>query len=367
MGMKAIVLAGGYATRLRPISYALPKLLFPVLGKPMIYWTLDLLKGIGVEEAVLGVNYLADLLRNDVGSKYNEIEIKYSLENVPLGTGGPIKLASQTTSFDQTFLAMNGDVVANIDLREMLKQHQQTKALITVALHEVNDPTRFGVVELDNEKRIRRFVEKPKTKEAPSRLVNAGIYLIQPEVLRRIPSNRKVSLEREIFPPLAKDGRLCGFLFSGEWFDIGSLSDYRKVNFSLLDKQAKRAVLQEDKAHFARGAVMRPPIILGKGSMVENKATLGPRVIGGRDILVEARARVSNSILFDGVKIGEGSVVSGAILASGVKVGRGVRIGRGAILSPHVLVRDGVKIGRKAIVHPHKEIELSIRAETNVM
>jgi NDP-sugar pyrophosphorylase family protein len=365
--MKAIVLAGGYATRLRPISYALPKLLFPVLGKPMIYWTLDLLRGVGVEEVVLGVNYLADLLRTELGSNYKGIDIKYSLENAPLGTGGPIKLAAENTHFDETFFALNGDVNANIDLGKMLKRHEQTKPSITDALHEVKHPARFGVVQLDDEGRIRRFIEKPKTKEAPSRLANAGIYLIEPEVLQMIPANRKVSLEREIFPLLAREGKLRGFPFSGDWFDIGNLSDYQKANFSLLAKHARGSVLHENNVHLAIGAIVRPPVILGEGSRVESMASVGPRVVAGKNELIGTRARVSNSILFDSVTVGAESVVSGAILASGVMVGRGVRIEPGSIVSPYAQIRDGVIIGRKAIVHPYKEIEVSIKPETHVM
>ena len=148
--MKAIVLAGGYATRLRPISYALPKLLFPVLGKPMIYWTLDLLKHHGVDEVVLAVNYLADSLRARLGEEYRGMRIQYSLENQPLGTGGPMKLASQTIRLKDTFIAMNGDVIAEIDLTEMLTNvMNKSKAAVTDALHEVRDPSRFGVVQLD--------------------------------------------------------------------------------------------------------------------------------------------------------------------------------------------------------------------------
>lgn len=172
--MKAIVLAGGYATRLRPISYALPKLLFPVLGKPMIYWTLDLLSKYGVDEVVLGVNYLADVLRSTVGDKYRGISVRYSLEETPLGTAGPIKLAAQTVRLDQTFIAMNGDVITEIDLAKMLERHGRTKALVTDALHEVRDVRRFGVVQLDSQNRIETFVEKPRQNEAPSRLAKRG-------------------------------------------------------------------------------------------------------------------------------------------------------------------------------------------------
>ncbi len=232
--LKGIVLAGGFATRLRPISYALPKLLFPICGKPMIYWSLDLLRSVGTEEVILCVNYLAETLRRQVGSEYKGMSIKYSLETEPLGTAGPMKLASTNARIDETFIAMNGDVIAQINLREMLKQHKETKALITDALYEVKNPSRFGVVQLDSENRIRKFVEKPKQREAPSRLVNAGIYLIEPDVLQMIPPNQRVSLERDIFPPLAKNGRLGGFTFSGHWFDIGNLVDFRRANFAML-------------------------------------------------------------------------------------------------------------------------------------
>ena len=365
--MKAVVLAGGYATRLRPISYALPKLLFPVLGKPMIYWALDMLEGMGIEKVVLAVNYLADPLRSEVGSNYKGINIEYSLEKSPLGTGGPIKLASEATRLDETFIAMNGDVIANIDLEKMLKQHAKTKASITDALHEVRNPARFGSAEIDREARIRRFVEKPRSKDAHSRLINAGVYMIEPEILSMIPAKRKVSLEREIFPRLARDGKLFGFPFSGDWFDIGNLSDYQRANFSLLKKQAKAAVSHKGNVHVANGAIIKSPVIIGEDSRVEGGAFLGPNVVAGKNELIKARARVSNSILFDGVTVGEESVVSGAILAFGVVVGRGVRIESGSIISPHVQIRDGVKIGRKVIVHPHKEIESNIKSETHVM
>ncbi len=245
--MKAIVLAGGYATRLRPISYALPKLLFPVLGKPMIYWTLDLLRHYGIDEVVLAVNYLADSLRARVGEEYRGIRIHYSLEDRPLGTGGPLKLASKTIRLEDTFIAMNGDVIAEIDLTQMLERHERAKAAVTDALHEVRDPTRFGVVQLDSNRRISRFVEKPSLKEAPSRLVNAGIYMIEPSVLKMIPAGRRVSLEREIFPVLAKRQRLIGFPFEGHWFDIGSLSDFQKANLALLQKQGLKSILRRGR------------------------------------------------------------------------------------------------------------------------
>jgi NDP-sugar pyrophosphorylase family protein len=365
--MKAIVLAGGYATRLRPISYALPKLLFPVLGKPMIYWTFDLLSLCGVNEVVLGVNYLADSLRSTVGDSYRNMSIKYSLEETPLGTGGPVKLAAERVPFDQTFVVMNGDVIADIDLAEMRDRHDRTKALITDALHKVQDVRRFGVAQLGSDSRITKFVEKPGAKEAPSRLVNAGIYMISPDVLQMIPSGRKVSLEREIFPVLAKEGKLIGFSFSGYWFDIGDLADYRKANIRLLGERAGKSALVQKDAVVEEGAVLGKPCFVGEGAKIETGASVGSGTLIGNNTMIESRAKVSNSILFNDVKIGEGSTVSGAIVASDVTLGRKVRVQAGSILSPHVQIADGVSIGRNVMVHPHKEVNVNIKSGSHVM
>jgi mannose-1-phosphate guanylyltransferase len=365
--MKAIVLSGGFATRLRPISYVLPKLLFPVLGKPMIYWTLDLLKDHRVDEVVLAVNYLADSLRASVGNEYRGMRIKYSLENQPLGTAGPIKLASLTTRLRDTFMVTNGDVIADIDLTEMLKHHNRSKAAVTDALHEVQNPSRFGVVQLDSAWRIQRFVEKPSLKEAPSRMINAGIYTIEPSVLRLIPPRRKVSLEREIFPVLAKRHKLSGFPFEGHWFDIGSLSDYQKANFALLHEQGPKSSLRDNKSKIAEGSRLVTPTLVGENSEVERAARVGPNALIGENCLIRRRARVANSILFDRVTIGKGTAVSGAIIASDVSIGERVKIEPGTVISPNVQVSDDVRIRRNATIHPHKEISANVASGAHMM
>ena len=363
--MKAIVLAGGYATRLRPISYVMPKLLFPVAGKPMIYWTLDLLKRFQIDEVILAVNYLAEDLRNVVGDEYREMRIKYSLEESPLGTAGPIKLASKMTRLTETFIAMNGDVITNIDFNEMLRSHKSSKAAITDALREVQNPSRFGVVELDVASRIVRFVEKPSKTDAPSRLINAGFYIIEPSILRRIPSERKVSLEREIFPGLARRGKLGGFKLSDYWFDIGNFSDYRKANFALIEE--RKSKVQFGEGTVGKDSKLTPPILVGTHTYVGFEANLGPNAVLGRNVLVDKRVRISNSIIFDDVEIGERSTVTGAIVASKSRIGKDVRIERGAIISPKVSISDGVRVGKGAVIHPYKEITRHISDWAQVM
>jgi NDP-sugar pyrophosphorylase family protein len=365
--MKAVVLAGGYATRLRPISYSIPKLLFPVLGKPMIYWTLDLLRNHGVDEVVLAVNYLADSLMARVGKEHRGMQIKYSLEDQPLGTAGPVKLASHTIRLDDTFIAMNGDVIADLDLTEMLKRHKSTNAIVTDALHEVRDPTRFGVVQLDPAYRIQRFVEKPRLREAPSRMVNAGIYMIEPSVLRMIPPNRKVSLEREIFPVLARRRKLTGYSFRGHWFDIGYLPDYQRANFEMLKGQGGKTILGTVNSRLVAGSRLISPMLFGPETKIEKTARVGPNALLGKHCLIRRGAQVRDSILFDRVTIGKNAKVTGAIVASDVSIGSGTVIKSGAVISSNVKICDGVTIGRNAIVHPHKEIDANIGTGVHVM
>jgi len=364
--MKAIVLSGGFATRLRPISYALPKLLFPVLGKPMIYWTLDLLREHGVNEVVLAVNYLADSLRASVGKEYQGMRIKYSLEGKPLGTAGPMRLASHATPLKNTFVAMNGDIITQINLTEMLEHHRRSRAAVTDALHEVRDPSRFGVVQLDPAWGIQRFVEKPPLKEAPSRMINAGIYMIEPSVLDMISSGRKVSLEREIFPLLARRGKLMGFPFRGYWFDIGSLSDYKRANFALLREHNRKSSSRYPLKKRTSSRLVAP-LLLGAGSGVGRFAVVGPNALVGKHCFIGKGVRIVNSILFDGVMVGARSRVIGAILASNVSIGQGVKIEPRATISPNVRIGDGVRVGRNAIIHPHKEITTNVGAGANIM
>jgi mannose-1-phosphate guanylyltransferase len=365
--MKAVVLAGGYATRLRPISYSIPKLLFPILGKPMIYWTLDLLRNHGVDEVVLAVNYLADSLMTRLGKEHRGMRIRYSLEDQPLGTAGPVKLASHTIRLDDTFIAMNGDVIADLDLTKMLRRHKSTKAIVTDALHEVRDPTRFGVVQLDEAYRIQRFVEKPTLREAPSRMVNAGIYMIEPSVLRMIPPKRKVSLEREIFPVLARRRKLTGFSFRGHWFDIGNLPDYQKANFEMLREQGRKTIHGNVNSKLVTGSRLKAPMLFGAQTKIEKTAHVGPNALLGEHCRIGRGAHVSNSVLFDRVSVGRSAEVSGAIVASDVSIGNGVVIKPGAIISSNVKISDGVTIGRNAIVHPYKEIATNVGTGVHVM
>jgi NDP-sugar pyrophosphorylase family protein len=361
-----LILAGGYATRLRPLSYALPKLLFPVGGVPVLEQTIDHLSSFGVDEVILAVKYLADELRQHFGEEYHGVKVRYSLEPKPLGTGGPIAFARKYYG-NETLLAMNGDIFAEININAMKKVHESHGATATIALHEVDDPTRFGVARLDEQSRIRQFVEKPKLADAPSRLINAGTYLLEPGAVDRIPRGRKVIIEREVFPALANEGTLFGYVHSGTWFDIGNIEDFRNANFALLENKTHGKVIVGKDARVSKSAKLTYPVLVGDNTIVEDEAILGPRTIVGRRVRVGGSASVANSIVFDDTEIGSSSSIEGTVVGDSVTIGKGVVIQNGSVVSSHVTIHDNVHVTRNVSIHPYKEINDDIPSPGHVV
>lgn len=221
---KAVILCGGEGTRLRPLTYEIPKPMVPVQGKPIVEHLIDLFKKYGIFEIVLSVGYLKDKVKTHFGdgSKYG-VKITYIEENSPLGTGGPLRLCKDI--INETFIVSNGDELKNINIPEMIgKCHKPNNAIGTIALTTVQDPSAYGVAKLDGYK-ILEFVEKPPRGKAPSNLINSGFYVFEPEIFDFIPKGAS-SLEKDVFPKLAKKGRLCGYPFSGQWFAVGNIDQY---------------------------------------------------------------------------------------------------------------------------------------------
>jgi mannose-1-phosphate guanylyltransferase len=222
----AVILCGGEGTRLRPITYAIPTPLVPLHGKPIIAHLFDLLRKYDVRNVVLSIGHKKDKIKHEIGDgrKYG-LNVTFTEEDAPLGTAGP--LANLKDVLKSSFIVSNGDELKNIDIMEMFENHRKSGALVTIALTTVSDPSQYGVAKLDGS-RIVEFVEKPKAEEAPSNLINAGFYIIEPEVLSMIKPGFSM-LERDIFPKLAEQGRLYGFPFSGQWFDTGNMERYERA------------------------------------------------------------------------------------------------------------------------------------------
>jgi NDP-sugar pyrophosphorylase family protein len=228
----------------------------------------------------------------------------------------------------------------------------------------VNDPTRFGVARLDEHSRITEFVEKPKLADAPSRLINAGAYLLEPQAVDRIPEGRKVIIEREVFPALASEGKLFGYVHSGTWFDIGNISDFRNANFALLEK---KKTVEKIEARIAQSAELTDPVLIGEHAIVEERAKLGPRTIIGRRARIHTNANVGETIVFDDAEIGSDSSIEGAVIGNSVRIGKGVVVEQGSVIAGYVNIHDNVRLTRDVHVHPYKEIEEDILSSGHVV
>lgn len=310
--MKAIVLVGGFGTRLRPITYEIPKQLIPIAGKPMLYHVLDLLPR-DTEEVVLASGYKADVVQRFLEQHPPGLPVRCVPEATPLGTGGGMRNAGDGIS--DPFLLLNSDVIAQIDVPALLAFHRQKGGIGTMTLAEVDDPEPYGVAALDAEDRIERFVEKPKRALAPSRWINAGLQVWSAEVLERIPEGRPVSFETEIVPGLLPRG-IYGFRSAGFWEDAGTPSRLLRAQRLLFDGG------RGGQAGLPKGAQGRGPIALGR-EVEASGASFGPYVTLGDRVRIGAGAHVENSVLMEGAEVGPNATVRHSILGPGVRVGAG--------------------------------------------
>jgi len=363
--LKALVLAGGFGTRLRPLSCTRPKMLFPVANQPLLDWTLKNLSKGGVDTVVLAVNYMAEALVRYLGPTKFDLGIIYSREERPLGTGGPIKKAADLLQDGDSFLMLNGDIISDIDYRRLVEFHRQRGGLATIALFQVADPSRYGAVELDGEGRILRFVEKPEPGEAPSNLINAGIYVLDPRVIDYIPEGRSVSIEQEVFPFLAKEGVLYGFEARGLWVDVGVPEDYLGANGLLLAKLDGVQVGEGSKVD--ESAEILLPSSIGAGVEVGANSVIGPSTSIADHVHIGMGCRVENSIVFPGATIGDYTSVRNAIIGENATLERWVKVESGSIIGDYAVIADGVTITQGVSICPSKRIEESILEPRQVM
>ncbi len=319
--MKALVLVGGLGTRLRPVTYSVPKQLIPIAGKPMLYHVFDLLPP-SVEEVVLAAGYRAELVERYVRDHPPRIRVRAVREAAPLGTGGGMKNAGGGLS--DPFFLLNSDVVASADLAAMERAQRRSGGIGTMALTEVEDTRPFGVAALAPDDRITAFVEKPEPKDAPSHWINAGLAVWRREVLDRIPSGRPVSFEREIVPGLLAGG-VYGHRLSGYWDDAGTPERLLHAQRLLFD-DGRGADPRLPSGSSGQGPVAAMEGASAAGATFGGYVTLGPRVQVGTG------ARVTNSVLMDEVLVGAGATVEGSVLGPRVRVPAGTSV-RNAVLA----------------------------------
>ena len=364
--MKALILAGGFGTRLRPLSCTRPKLMFPVANRPLLDWALESLSKSGVDTVILAVNYMADVLERFFGRERYGMEIIYSREVKPLGTGGPIKKAEEFLKGEENFFVLNGDILSRIDYRSLHDFHVKNDGDGTIALHEVEDPSRFGAVELGKRNQILRFVEKPRAGESPSKLINAGVYILDRSVLELIPGDRKVSTETEVFPVIAQRRKLYGYEFEGLWIDIGMPNDYIQANRMMLGLMAEKPILREG-AEIHGCAQLIPPVIIGEGVKVGEDAVIGPYASLGEGVEVGKGSRIQSSVIFPGVWVDRFASIKGAVVGENAIVGQWVKVEEGCIIGDHVVIDDDVTMVNGVQVCPSKEVRESVLEPGTIM
>lgn len=362
--MQAVILAGGFATRLRPLSCTRPKILFPIVNKPLLEWIFEGLAGNGIKQVIMAVNYQTEFGIKQQRIIHHGLRVGFSRDPLkkPLGSGGPIKKVEERIGNNESFLVLNGDIFADINYSELVKLHESSKATATIALHEVKDPSRYGVARLAKNNRITEFIEKPPAGTAPSNLINAGIYVLSPEIFAYMPKNRAFSIEREVFTKLARKGMLYGYVHKGLWMDIGKPEDYLEVNIALLN-----SVNKQTRTHFGKDVEIRSPVAFDKGVSLEKKSVVGPHVILGHGVFVGKGARIQNSIVFPETEISDFAQVNGAIIGEGVFVGKNARINDGCILGDFVKIRDNTTLSKRVWVCPSKEISGTVPTPRNII
>jgi mannose-1-phosphate guanylyltransferase len=313
--MQAIVLVGGEGTRLRPLTNDVPKPALTLVDRPFLAYMIEWLAAHGVTEAVLACGFLPDVLRKALGDgEHAGVRLTYVAEPERRGTAGAIRFAAESLGegLDDRFLALNGDVLADLDLSALVGTHGERQARATIALHPVEDAAAYGLVSVDGAGEVTAFVEK--TGESVPGEVNAGAYFLERSVLDLIPPGREVSIEREVFPRLVGKG-LGALRLDGYWMDIGTPERYLQASWDILEGRVATRVRPT-----------APGLLVGSGAEIDSGARVGPRAVVAAGCRLAAGAEVRESVLLDGCSLGEGARVSGSVLAAGVTVEAGAEV-----------------------------------------
>ena len=364
--MNAIILAGGIGSRLRPLSCTRPKLLFPILNKPLLDWTFERLAKTGVKGVTLAVKYMAETFIHRYGKSTHGMKITYSIEKTPMRTGGAIKYAKNLIGWKESFLVLNGDIFTNFDYNDILNAHKDNGGIATIAVYKVDDPSRYGTVKLEEENRVTKFVEKAPREQAPSNLINAGIYVLDPKIFDYIPSGRPVSIEHEVFPTLANEGKLFAHEFKDVWVDIGKPVDFLKANRILLDKETKKKAFSKN-VNLGENVKINQPIAIDKGVKVGYGSQVGPYVVIGKDVVLGANVILENSVVFSDVTIRDNASIKGAVIGQGATIGRNTIIMEGSVIGDYVTIQDNLTICRNVNVCNCKTVNESVSENTNVI
>jgi mannose-1-phosphate guanylyltransferase len=341
--MKAILLAGGKGSRLRPLTVHTPKPIVPIFNRPFLYYQIDQLRQVPeIDEAILSLNYQPRRIEEIFGDGEGlGLKLRYVVEPMPLGTGGAVRYAGD--SLTESVVVFNGDVLTQVDLRAVLALHRERKAKATIVLTPVDNPRAYGLVETDAQGNVQRFLEKPGEDEITCNTINAGIYILEPETFDRIPKDTSWSIERSFFPSLIERGEtFVAYVYDGYWIDIGTPAKYLQVHRDIMDGLYSAPPFDgaEGKAWISPGARLEEgvevhgPCFVDEGVVIKAGTKVLPYSVIGRQTHVDEAAVIDASIIWPNGWIGREASVRGSIL------GRNCHVGRNATLETPVILGD---------------------------
>jgi len=347
VSLPAVILVGGLGTRLRPLTDRTRKDMLPLVDRPQLAYTFEHLRRFGVTRAIISCGYLPTQIQEHFGDRYGDLRLEYRIEEEPLGTGGAIRFAA--AGITETFFALNGDSLRETDLGALVDFHRERRGRATILLTPVEDPTRYGLVRVHRDGRVLSFLEKPTPEEIDTNLINAGLYVLEPDVIDLIPPGRPVSIEREIFPQLVEEQTVYGVALGGYWLDIGTPDAYLQAHRDVLernfvtdlgDRLGTDYTLVADESDVSHARLV-PPVFIGAGARVGAGARIGSLAVIGAGAVVGEGASVESSVIGAGAVVGARTHVIGSLVGERAEVGADCEVRGLSVVGPGARVGDG--------------------------
>ena len=374
--MKAVIMAGGEGTRLRPLTSNAPKPMLPLVNRPMMEHIIDLLKAHGIEEIVVTVAFMPNAIRNHFGDGAEfGVKISYASEEHPLGTAGPVRNAM--SELTETFLVISGDVLTDIDLSALIQSHIDRQALATIGLVRVEDPLEYGIVISNEDGSIERFLEKPTWGQVFSDTINSGIYVLEPEIFDWIAADVPVDFSSDVFPALLEQGKaVFGSVGEGYWEDVGTLAAYLRAHKDILDDkvsvripgfEVSPGVFIGEGVEINHGVVINGPAVIGDNCFLESGAELGEYSVLGDGVRMRRDGHIERSVIHENAYIGEGVMIRGTLVGRASDLRRGVRCEEGVVLGDEVFVGENAVLSSEIKVYPFKTVEAGAVVNSSVI
>jgi len=364
--MKAVIMAGGEGSRLRPLTCNLPKPLARLCGKPVLEYIYDLLIRHGVGEACVSLGYMAGSITGQYPARaYRQLQLEFVTEEQPMGTAGGVALCAR--GWDDDFLVISGDAMCDLDLTAAREFHQSSGAAVTILGVEVEDPREYGLMQIDEQGRVLGFIEKPAWGQATTNLANTGIYIIRPDIMSLVPQNEKFDFAQGLFPLLLQQGELIACCkLDGYWCDIGDLSAYLRCQHDMMEHKvqcALPAAPQDNRGVYLRGNNPRndytviPPVFIGEDVQIGEGAVIGPHAVLDDGCMVGPGAKIRGSVLLQNVSVSQNACLTGAIVCAGAQVRRDAQLFEGCAVGEKAVVGAGAVIQPDIAVWPQKHVE----------